>query len=125
MSTSFISYGVLASAHLDLDTHAGRASVGICVQLGVLPGPPQPLPNDFRSTYKEDSPPRHRRLGVQLLHRQVKAGEPTRNETAVEASKNTHAEEASKTEVAVEADENNEQSSSKSVEEKDNNQLCC
>ena len=118
------------SAHLDLDTHAGRAWVGLRVQLGSVPGPPHHLPNDFHSSYKEDSPSRQRRRARRAAARQVNAAEASKKETAEEASKKETAEEASKketaveaskNEVAVEADVNADKPSSKSVEEKEDN----
>ena len=72
------------SAHLDLDTHAGRAWVGLRVQLGHAPGLLQhnlhpPFTKPFQ---KGDSPSRLRRRVRREAARKAKAEEATNKENA-------------------------------------------
>ena len=71
------------TAHLDLDTHAGNAWVGLRVQLGQVPGPPhqqvQPFPQQVQR--KDESPPRQRRRA----RRAAATAENKSNTEAVEA----------------------------------------
>ena len=65
------------NAHLDLDTHAGIAWVGLCVQLGHVPGPlhhQAPQKN-------QDSPSRQRRRDRRAAARNAKAEEAEQTET--------------------------------------------
>ena len=77
------------SAHLDLESHAGRAWVGLRVLLG--PAPPGPLhhllhPHQPQSFYrKPDSPSRQRRRDRRAAARKSKAEEASRKENAEEA----------------------------------------
>ena len=72
-------------AHLDLDTHAGNAWVGLRVQLGQVPGPPhqqvQPFPQTVHK--KGESPSRQRRRA----RRAAAKAASTANSEAVEADK--------------------------------------
>ena len=105
------------SAHLYLDTHAGRAWVSLRVQLGSVPGrPPHHLPNDFPSSYK-DSPSRQRRRARRAAARQVNAEEAPKKETTEEASKKGTAEEEPNNEAAIEANVNADNTGAKAVEE--------
>ena len=66
------------SAHLDLETHNGRAWVGLCVQLGRAPGIlyQQPHPQPFQKAYKKkDSPSRQRRRTRRAATRQASSEE--------------------------------------------------
>ena len=63
------------NAHLDLDTHAGLAWVGLRVQLGHVPGPlhhqvPPPFSKKWR---KAESPSRQRRRARRTAERQQQA----------------------------------------------------
>jgi hypothetical protein len=73
------------TAHLDLDTHAGNAWVGLRVQLGQVPGPPhqqvQPFPQPVHK--KGESPSRQRRRA----RRAAAKAASTANSEAVEADK--------------------------------------
>ena len=70
------------TAHLDLDTHAGNAWVGLRVQLGQVPGPPhQPFPQQVQR--KVESPARERRRARRAA---AKAENAQKTETAVEAA---------------------------------------
>ena len=63
------------NAHLDLDTHAGNAWVGLRVQLGRVPGPPH---HQFPPTFykkKQDSPSRQRRRDRRAAARNANAEE--------------------------------------------------
>ena len=73
------------SAHLDLDTHAGRAWVGLRVQLGHhAPLHPYHLPNNFpQYSHKKDSPSRQRRRAK----RAAAAQQPNAAEEASEMDK--------------------------------------
>ena len=77
------------SAHLDLESHAGRPWVGLRVQLG--PAPPGPLhhplhPHQPQSFYrKPDRPSRQRRHDRRAAARKSKAEEASRKENAEEA----------------------------------------
>jgi hypothetical protein len=72
------------TAHLDLDTHAGNAWVGLRVQLGQVPGPPhqqvQPFPHQVLR--KVESPSRQRRRTRRAAGRAAN----TINNEAVEAN---------------------------------------
>ena len=72
------------TAHLDLDTHAGNAWVGLRVQLGQVPGPPhqhaQPFPQQVQR--KGESPSRQRRRA----RRAAAKGENKSNTEAVKAA---------------------------------------
>ena len=74
------------TAHLDLDTHAGYAWVGLRVRLGQVPGPP------------------HQQLFPQQVHRKVErpARQRRRDGRAAANSENTKNTEAEPTEVVVE-----------------------
>ena len=65
------------TAHLDLDTCAGRAWVGLRVQLGHAPGPPhQQLHHPpFKHPRNPESPSRMRRRARRAANRQQKAEE--------------------------------------------------
>ena len=71
------------SAHLDLDTHAGRAWVGLRVQLGHAPSSlHHNLPHHFPPpSQKHASPSRQRRRGRREAARKAKAEEATIEET--------------------------------------------
>lgn len=61
------------TAHLDLDTHAGEAWVGLRVHLGHVPGPPHgPV---FPSPYKHVPPSRQRRRARREAERKNKSEE--------------------------------------------------
>ena len=87
------------SAHLDLDTHAGRAWVGLRVQLGPAPGVlhhqlrPQHFPKQMK---KKDSPSRQRRRTRRAAARQENAEEAVEKETEAENVPNEDAEKANK-----------------------------
>ena len=49
------------TAHLDVDTHAGKAWVGLRVQLGHVPGPLHHHPPFIQPRKKSESPSRQRR----------------------------------------------------------------
>jgi hypothetical protein len=72
------------TAHLDLDTHAGKAWVGLRVQLGHVPGPPhqhvQPFPH--QDNRKGECPSRQRRRARRTAEKDAKI---TNTEAAVEA----------------------------------------
>ena len=75
------------SAHLDLDTHAGRAWVGLRVQLGHAPGHVHhhlhhPFPQPHK---KPDSPSRQRRRARRAAASHTKAEEAAKKETADQA----------------------------------------
>ena len=61
------------TAHLDLDTHAGDAWVGLRVRLGQVPGPLHYQVHPFhQDVLRKVSPSRHRAIpGEQLLSRQI------------------------------------------------------
>ena len=89
------------SAHLDLEAHAGRAWVGLRVQLGHVPGPlhhqlhPQPNPKVQK---KKDSPSRQRRRARRAAARQASAEEVVDEGTENEKLPNEDAEEAKESE---------------------------
>ena len=56
------------TAHLDLDTHAGDAWVGLRVRLGPVPGP---LHHEVHPYHQEVLPASDAVLGEQLLGRQM------------------------------------------------------
>ena len=70
------------TAHLDLDTHAGNAWVGLRVQLGQVPGPPhqqvQPSPQQVHRKFESLSRQRRR------ARRESERAENTKNIEAVE-----------------------------------------
>ena len=71
------------SAHLDLEAHAGRAWVGLRVQLGHAPGilHPQPHPQPSPKVHKhKDSPSRQRRRARRAAARQQASAEQVVNE---------------------------------------------
>ena len=75
------------SAHLNLDTHAGRAWVGLRVQLGHAPGHVHhhlhhPFPQPHK---KPDSPSRQRRRARRAAASHTKAEEAANKETADQA----------------------------------------
>ena len=73
------------SAHLDLDTHAGRAWVGLRVQLGHhAPRPPHHLPNNF--PHKKESPSRQRRRERRAAAHQANAEKASNKEVAGEVA---------------------------------------
>ena len=80
------------TAHLDLDTHAGNAWVGLRLQLGQVPGPPhqevQPVPQQIHRKFESLS--RQRRHARRAAAR---AENPTNNE-AVEAVEEENEKEA-------------------------------
>ena len=95
------------TAHLDLDTHAGNAWVGLWVQLGQVPGPPhnqvQPFPQQVHR--KVESPSRQRRRARRAAAR----AENKTNTEAVEVEevqkeKETHEEVAEKVADFVEVE---------------------
>jgi hypothetical protein len=71
------------TAHLDVDTHAGKAWVGLRVQLGHAPGPlhHQPQPPIFQAQKKTFSPSRQRRRARRAAARLTKADEAVNMET--------------------------------------------
>ena len=73
------------TAHLDLDTHAGNAWVGLRVQLGQVPGPPhqqvQPSPQQVHRKF--ESPSRQRRRARRAA---AKAENTKKTEASVEAA---------------------------------------
>ena len=78
------------SAHLDLETHAGRAWVGHAP--GVLHQPhPQPFPNVHK---KKDSPSRQRRRTRRAATRQASSEEVVNEEIVTENIPNKDAEKA-------------------------------
>ena len=80
------------SAHLDLDTHAGRAWVGLRVQLGHSPGHlhHQVGPPPFQKTHKKkDNPSRQRRRERRAAARQANAEEVAQKETTEDAEQAT------------------------------------
>ena len=110
------------SAHLDLDTHAGRAWVGLRVQLGHhAPLPPFHLPHNFpQYSHKKDSPSRQRRRAKRAAAaRQANADEASEieEEVAVDVADNESAEEA-----IVDVDESRSINDAKTVEETDDEQ---
>ena len=78
------------TAHLDLDTCAGKAWVGLRVQLGEVPGPPHHQHRPSTSLIKKkDSPSRQRRRARRAAARQVNVAEEASNEETVEETVNT------------------------------------
>ena len=97
------------NAHLDLDTHAGNAWVGLRVQLGHVPGPlHHQAPHTF-SKKSQDSPSRQRRRERRAAVRNAKAEKAKKTDTEI---------------VSGPADEVNEETldkqSAETVEEIDN-----
>ena len=89
------------SAHLDLETHNGRAWVGLRVQLGHAPGilHQQPHPQPFQKAYKKkDSPSRQRRRTRRAAARQDSAEEVANEETEPEKVPNEDGEKAKESE---------------------------
>ena len=110
------------SAHLDLDTHAGRAWVGLRVQLGHhAPLPPYHLPHNFpQYSHKKDSPSRKRRRAKRAAAAQKENAEEAskiNKEVAVDVAENESAEEA-----IVEVEESRNVNDAKPVEETDDGQ---
>ena len=74
------------TAHLDLDTHAGNAWVGLRVQLGQVPGPPhqqvQPSPQQVHRKFESLS--RQRRHARRAAAKAEKASNTEADEAAVE-----------------------------------------
>jgi hypothetical protein len=74
------------TAHLDLDTHAGNAWVGLRVQLDQVPGPPhqqvQPSPQQVHRKF--ESPSRQRRRARRVAAKAEKASNTAAVEAAVE-----------------------------------------
>jgi hypothetical protein len=71
------------TAHLDVDTHAGNAWVGLRVQLGHAPGPlhHHPHPPFFQAQKKHVSPSRQRRRARRAATRLTTAEEAVNVET--------------------------------------------
>ena len=110
------------SAHLDLDTHAGRAWVGLRVQLGHhAPLPPYHLPHNFpQYSHKKDSPSRQRRRAKRAAAGQKANAEEAskiNKEVAVDVAENESAEEA-----IVDVEESRNVNDAKPVEETDDGQ---
>ena len=110
------------SAHLDLDTHAGRAWVGLRVQLGHhAPLPPYHLPHNFpQYSHKKDSPSRQRRRAKRAAAAQKANAEEAskiNKEVAVDVAENESAEEA-----IVDVEESRNVNDDKPVEETDDGQ---
>jgi hypothetical protein len=110
------------SAHLDLDTHAGRAWVGLRVQLGHhAPLPPYHLPHNFpQYSHKKDSPSRQRRRAKRAAAAQKANAEEAskiNKEVAVDVAENESAEEA-----IVDVEESRNVNDAKPVEETDDGQ---
>ena len=94
-------------AHMDVDTHAGQAWVGLRVGLGVH-GPPQPI----KSSKLKDSPCRQRRRVKREGARQVQAEEAAKKEdgsetvlVAEESIENSENENENTEEVIIQNDE--------------------
>ena len=79
------------TAHLDLDTQAGNAWVGLRVQLGQAPGPPhwQVHPHPQQVHAKKESPSRQRRRDRRVAEKVAN----TNDSKAVEASTGENEEE--------------------------------
>ena len=73
------------TAHLDLDTCAGKAWVGLRVQLGQVPGPPY---HELHPTFvkKKDTPSRQRRRARRAAAQQMKVAEEASNRETLEES---------------------------------------
>ena len=68
------------NAHLDLDTHAGSAWVGLRVQLGHAPGDfHQHLRHPFPHNRKQENPSRQRRRARRAAARETEAAEQAIN----------------------------------------------
>ena len=101
-------WGAGYSAHLDLESHSGKAWVGLRVQLGhVPPGhlhhplhPPYPQPN-YR---KQDSPSRQRRRERRAADRRDETEEASKKDYAEEVDSSVVAEKV----VTEESDQNDE-----------------
>ena len=90
-------------AHLDVDTYAGKAWVGLRVQLGHVPGPPhhQFRPPPFSQVHKrKDTPSRQRRRARRTAARQVNIAEEAANTGSVNES--VEEPDSSKTDVVIE-----------------------
>ena len=104
------------TAHLDLDTCAGKAWVGLRVQLGHVPGPPH---HELHPTFvkKKDTPSRQRRRARRAAAQQKNvAEEASKRETveeSVEEAENPVEEIGDQTEV-------NENSTEQKAEKADN-----
>ena len=100
------------SAHLDLESHAGRAWVGLRVQLGHAPAghPHHPLhPLQPQTPYrKPDSPSRQRRRARRAAACKSKAEEASRKENAEQADPTAIAENPVHDEVIESTDPNDE-----------------
>ena len=110
------------SAHLDLESHAGRAWVGLRVQLGHhAPLPPYHLPHNFpQYSHKKDSPSRQRRRAKRAAAAQKANAEEAskiNKEVAVDVAENESAEEA-----IVDVEESRNVNDAKPVEETDDGQ---
>ena len=83
------------TAHLDVDTHAGNAWVGLRVQLGCAPGPlhHHPHPPFFQAQKKTVSPSRQRRRARRAAARMTNAEEAVNVETPKDTTIETEAEE--------------------------------
>ena len=81
------------SAHLDLDTHAGQAWVGLRVRLGQAPGPPHKVASPFHQRSRS-TPSRQRRRARRDAERQEKKAEEAVNLVVEETETGTEAEEA-------------------------------
>ena len=113
------------NAHLDVDTHAGKAWVGLRVQLGHAPGPlhHQPHPLFVQPQKKTVTPSRHRRrarrAAARLTAEEAVNQEPS-NETATakEATDNEIVEETFPKEPNTTADKAAEAEASEAVQDK-------
>ena len=106
-------------AHLDVDTYAGKAWVGLRVQLGHVPGPPhhQFRPPPFSQVHKrKDTPSRQRRRARRTAERQVTIAE----EAAIVESVQESVEEPDSSETDEHLmEETDEQSGNNEVNESD------
>ena len=102
------------TAHLNVDTHAGKAWVGLRVQLGHAPGPlhHHPHPPFFQAQKKTDSPSRQRRRARRAAARLVNAEEAI----IMKASEETAIEETADN-VIIEDENVEETNNSKSCED--------
>ena len=98
------------SAHLDLDTHAGDAWVGLRVRLGQVPGPLHGQAQSFHQEEvpRKESPSRQRRREKRAAARQanVVRATDTEAEEANEVAKETTSEETVAVDAVVEHAEN-------------------
>ena len=96
------------SAHLDLEAHAGRAWVGLRVQLGHAPGilHPQPHPQPFPKVHKQkDSPSCPRCRARRAAARQASSEGVVNEETETEKVTNEDAEKVKESEPIPVQDE--------------------